>query len=118
METVEIENQKYVYFRKVNIFGDSGVGKSSFISWIENYKNKDFEIKATNPENDDDSDSVSHKISFDLVEQVKRVVYPEKENTHFLLYETDLDRYDSIKMNLDILLVQTECILLMWDESE
>ena len=118
METVEIENQKYVYFRKVNIFGDSGVGKSSFISWIENYKNKDFEIKATNPENDDDSDSVSHKISFDLVEQVKRVVYPEKENTHFLLYETDLDRYDSVKMNLDTLLFQSECVLLMWDESE
>ena len=109
---MKIDNQKLVYFRKVNIFGDSFVGKSSFISWIENYKNKDFEIKS------DDSDSSYDELSSYLVEQVKRVVYPEKENTHFLLYETNLDRYDSVKMNLDTLLFQSECVLLMWDESE
>ena len=109
---MKIENQKLVYFRKVNIFGDSFVGKSSFISWIENYKNKDFEIKS------DDSDSSYDELSSYLVEQAKRVVYPEKENTHFLLYETNLDRYDSVKMNLDTLLFQSECVLLMWDESE
>jgi small GTP-binding protein len=31
------------------------------------------------------------------------------------VYETNIDRFDPIKMNLETLLFQTECIILMWD---
>ena len=41
----------------------------------------------------------------------------EDNDIHFLLYETILNHFDTIKANLDTLLVQTECIIIMWDKS-
>ena len=40
MEAIELQNINFVRFNKVNIFGNRGVGKSSLISFIENYNYK------------------------------------------------------------------------------
>ena len=116
MDSVEnIQNKEMVHFRKINIFGYTGVGKSSFIDWLDNYNNRDFEIK----KEIENSLMGSFKLSKNLVEQVKKVIVPISENNdkHFLLYETNLNHFDIVKANLDTLLVQTECIIIMWDKS-
>ena len=116
MDSVPIaQNKEMVHFRKINIFGYSGVGKSSFIDWLDSYKKKDFQIK----KEIENSLLDSFKVSKNLVEQVKKVIVPinEDNDIHFLLYETILNHFDTIKANLDTLLVQTECIIIMWDKS-
>ena len=54
-----------------------------------------------------------------MVEQVKQIEINlnEDRNLYFNVYKTYIDRFDSIKMNLDALLVQTEYIIIMWDNS-
>ena len=112
MESVPIaQNKEIVFLRKINIFGEAGVGKSTFISFLEEYGNDNYKFN----ENIDDSFDISNN----LVEQIKRIVVPisEQKNIHFLTYETNLNQIDTIKANLDTLLIQTECILVMWDSS-
>jgi small GTP-binding protein len=116
MDPVPIEeNKEMFHFIKMNIFGESRVGKSSLISWLEKYNDDTFKIKA------DIRDSMNSSIEFsqNLVEQVKKVKVPFtlEKNIYFLLYETNLNDFDKIKSNLDTLLIQTECIVLMWDKS-
>ena len=41
----------------------------------------------------------------------------EYKNMHFLLYETKVNDFEFIKTNLDTLLLQTECIIIMWDQN-
>ena len=54
-----------------------------------------------------------------MVEQVKRIVNPINDDTniHYIFYGSNIDRFDYIKMNFDILLNQTKYVLLMWDKS-
>ena len=116
MDSVPIqENKEMFHFIKMNIFGESRVGKSAFISWLEKYKDGDFKIKS------EIRDSINSSIEFSqsLVEQVKKVVVPinDERNIYYLIYETKLNDFDKIKSNLDTLLIQTECIILMWDKS-
>ena len=104
-----------VHYQKINIFGDAGVGKSSLISLMENYNDEDFKIVKKVSDSD-----ISIKNSSPLVEQIKRLKITINEddddiNLFLNIYETNLDKYDSIKMNLDTLLLQTECIIIMWD---
>ena len=112
MESPPENNNGMVHFSKINIFGDSGVGKSTFISKLINFKN-DFPLI----KNERNSDSFD--ITKNLVEQVQKVVVPlnEYKNMHFLLYETKVNDFEIIKTNLDTLLFQTECILIMWDQN-
>ena len=116
MESLGLEDDKNLFhFIKLNIFGDSGVGKSTFISFLEDFQNENFQIQ-----NDDKNlSNCSIEFSECLVEQVKKVVVPinNYRNIHFLIYETNLNYFDIIKANLDTLLIQTECIIIMWDNS-
>ena len=69
MESQDLENDKnLIHFIKTNIFGDSGVGKSTFISFLEDFKNENFEIM--NKSNSSFDDSI--EISENLVEQIKK----------------------------------------------
>lgn len=79
------QDKEMVDFRKINTFGETGVGKSSFISWLENYENDNFQIV----DNDEKNSLKSFDDSRKLVEQVKRVKVPINKNKdiHFLLYE-------------------------------
>ena len=105
-----------IHFKKINIFGDSGVGKSSLIYCMENYDNDNFQFKIESNRGSKEIDEYSSLI----VEQVKKITYNINENrkVYFNIYETNLNRYDTIKMNLDTLLQQTECIIIMWDNSD
>ena len=45
------KNDEFVHFQKINIFGESGVGKSSFILRLENYDNTDYLIETEQNKN-------------------------------------------------------------------
>ena len=112
------KNTDLIHYSKINIFGDSFVGKSSLISLMENFSNNDFKIQIEN-ENNENRFSLVLKPS--LVEQIKRIkiVLNEEDGIYLTLslYETNLDIYNTIKLNLDALLLQTECIIIMFDSD-
>ena len=120
-ESLTPNNKKdqLVHFSKINIFGDSRVGKTSLISHMENYTNKNFKIKDDINNSDDSKSSDSLNLSLGYVEQIKRIVidFNDDRNLYFNVYETNLNKYDSIKMNLETILFQTECIIILWDNS-
>lgn len=109
----EYENNKLIHFQKINIFGDSEVGKTSLINCMDNYENENYEIKA-------DSNRNSKGDFNQIVQQIKRVNFKINENrkVYYNIYETSINRYDAIKVNLDVLLEQTECIIIMWNNSD
>ena len=123
-ESVENKNKckNIEHYKKINIFGEEGVGKSSLIALMEHYEDDNFNI-----ENEKEKDLLfSSQLSQDsfnnqsnLVDQVKRAKIPINEDNplYASLYETNLGNYDSIKTNLDTLLLQTECVIIMWDNS-
>ena len=47
-ETFEISNKEdyLIHYKKINVMGDEGVGKTSLITFFENYHNKEFVIKS------------------------------------------------------------------------
>ena len=109
------EDRDMADFRKINIFGEEGVGKTSFISCLENYGNKNFKIIP----NDERETLKSFDDSKKLVELVKRVKVPinKNEDMHFLIYETRLNNWFDIKKNFGALLYKTDCVLIMWDKG-
>ena len=117
-ETEEIaQDKEMVDFRKINIFGESRVGKSKFISWLENYENEEYQI--IDPNKRESLPAYNEELNL-VEEKVKRVKVPinKKKDLHLLIYETNISSYDNIKNHLDTLLFQTECVLIMWDKSE
>ncbi len=117
VEPIEKNKKKeYVHYQKINIFGEDDVGKSTLISYFENYNNKEYSIK-NNFERTISNGSYNIKTS--LIDDIKRVEIDINKDKHlyFYVYETSLNRYENIKMNLDVLLVQTECIIVIWDNS-
>ena len=110
-----IENNKkdkFVHYQKINIFGEPYVGKSSFISLMENYDSEIYQI-------DFNSNEESFYTSSAMVEEIKQIEikFNEDKNLYFNVYKTNIDRLDSIRMNLDTLLFRTDCIIIMWDNS-
>jgi len=112
-------HSEIINYQKINIFGDEGIGKTTLISYMENYNCNNFQI-IEKIEGDSKISIKSYKNTCSLVEQIKRIEisFKENKNLYFNVYETNLDRYDYIKMNLDTLLLQTECIIIMWDKSK
>lgn len=104
------KNDEFVHYQKINIFGETYTGKSSLISLMENYDSDIFQLDFN--ENED-----SFCISSSLVEQIKEIEINDEKNLYFYVYETNIDRFESIRMNLETLLLQTECIILIWDNS-
>jgi GTPase SAR1 family protein len=113
----EIKYKDMIHYQKINIFGEPGVGKSSLISYLENYENDKFVIKDQNALNKSFQSLDSNIAQCSLVEQIKKIKITliEDRNLYLNVYETNIDRFDPIKMNLETLLFQTECIILMWD---
>ena len=120
IESYEIKeapkNEEFVHYQKINIFGEDGVGKTSFISLMENYSNDNFTINHNERKLSTDSFNASLSL---VEEEVKRleIEINNKTNLYFQLYETSLNKYENIKDHLDVLLVQTECIIVMWDND-
>ena len=117
-EEIPIDDEKkdMIHYQKINIFGEPGVGKSSLISYLENYENHNFVIKEQNEVN---KSMNSNNISSPFVEQIKKIKIElnEDKNLYLNVYETNINRFHLIKINLDTLLFQTECIIIMWDNN-
>ena len=113
METAEIRQKDMIHYHKINIFGESDVGKTSLISLLEHYNDENFKIEVDTDRNSSFNEQSS------IVEQIKKLDIKLNEDTTLYLniYETNLNRFDPIKINLDTLLVQTECIIIMFDNS-
>ena len=114
-EPFDNHKKDMIHYQKINIFGEDGVGKTSFISYLENYDDDNFVIEEENDRNIDDD----FILEFSLVKQIKKVpIKLNKDKNLFLnVYETNIREYDMIKINLEILLFQTECIIIMWDNN-
>lgn len=85
---------------------------------MNNYNNNDFQININNL-NESQISIKSTNSSNALVEEIKKVkiLINGNQTLYYLLYETNLDRYDLIKTNIETILLQTECIIIMWDKS-
>ncbi len=95
------KKNKLEHYKKVNIFGDGGVGKSSLISLMEHYKEDNFVIKEKLSESQMSIESANETSS--IVEPIKKMEIPiDEDNPLYLsINETNLDDYDTIKINLD-----------------
>lgn len=113
METTEIRQNDMMHYHKINIFGEPDVGKTSLISLFDHYTDGNYKIEVDNDRNSSFNEQTS------IVEQIKKIgIKLNEDRTLYLnIYETNLNRYDPVKMNLDTLLVQTECIIIMFDNS-
>ena len=107
------KNDEFIHYHKINIFGEPFVGKTSLISLMENYDSDIFQLEFLS------KDDNSYFTSSSIVEEVKQIKinFNEDKDLYFNVYETNLDRFDSVKINLDTLLLQTECIIIMWDNN-
>ncbi len=117
METYEEEYTKSdkIHYQKINIFGDEGVGKTSLISYLENFES--FELKRDTMTSNSRRSSIVNNSP--IVEMIKKIdVKCQNFELHLNICETNINRYNPIQMNLDTLLVQTELILIMWDKSD
>jgi small GTP-binding protein len=113
METMKIRQNDMIHYHKIIIFGEPDVGKTSLISLFEHFDDDSFKIEV------DTSRNSSFNEQSSIVEQIKKIhIKLNEDRTLYLnIYETNLNRYDPVKMNLDTLLVQTECIIIMFDNS-
>ena len=109
------KNDEFVHYQKINIFGDSGVGKSTLIRYMQNWDDSEYNIQNEK----DTKESFNFELSSSLVEDVQKIEINFNEDRYlfFNVYKSNLNSYDSIKINLDTILLQTECIIIMWDNS-
>ena len=115
----EEELEKYIkdynlcHFKKVNLFGPSNVGKKTLLSYIKHYvdKGNDFEFK----DNIQNSTTNTNNNSL-LVEKIS-LTYYETKKLDINLYISNIDDIDKIKDNLETLLSNSECIIVMIDIS-
>lgn len=108
-----------LHYQKIIIFGENGVGKSSFISCIENFEKDDYEIKTKiNEDNSISNDSLNE--NYLLVEQIKKINIKinEERKVYYYIYEVNIEQIEFIKANLDTLLIQVECIIFMYNNKE
>ena len=118
----EEELEKYIkdynlcHFKKVNLFGPSNVGKKTLLSYIKHYvdKGNDFEFK----DNIQNSTTNTNNNSL-LVEKIEKIslTYYETKKLDINLYISNIDDIDKIKDNLETLLSNSECIIVMIDIS-
>ena len=113
MESDINENLNFVKFHKINIFGNTGVGKITLLKEFNkfnnpNYSEKEFEFNNENEIND------SQKI---IEQPIQQLIIP-LENEKFLylnIYITNLDDINFIKDKNKYILYNSEIIVLMID---
>ena len=112
MENIN-ENLNFVKFHKINIFGNTGVGKKTLLKQLNkfnnpNYSEKEFEFNNENDIND------SQKI---IEQPIQQLIIP-LNNEKFLylnIYITNLDDINFIKDKNKYILYNSEIIVLMID---
>ena len=121
METTEPEigqDPSLVHFQKINIFGETGVGKSTIISLMKNFDKLEDEINIKDERKESRLTENSDFFNISLVEEDVSSVTINLQSIilNFNLYETNLDNIDKIQPYLHILLMQTECVIIVWDK--
>ena len=113
----DIKQSDTIHYQKIIIFGEKGVGISNFISYMENF-DKDEEINSIRKDSSNLEESSDNNNS--LVEQIKKISFNinEDRKVYYYIYEVNIDTFDYIKINLDTLLVQTECIIMMYNNKD
>ena len=108
-----IKKYNLCHFKKVNLLGLSNVGKKNLLTYIEHFSNKEIDFEFN------DKIKISNNNNKSLVETVKKIsiTYYETKKLDINLYITNIDDLEYIKENLDILLSNSECIILMIDIS-
>jgi len=106
-------NEFLAHYKKINIFGNSNVGKSTLILSIEKYLDKDFKIEKKEEEKSEENVNTDSYIT----EQIKRInlEYDSSNNLYLALYETNIDKFDFIKEHIDTLITHSECLIFMLD---
>ena len=69
----EINNKDMIHYQKIHIFGEPGVGKTSLISFLENYENDNFVIEEQNELRNSFQSRDSNISESSLVEQIKKI---------------------------------------------
>lgn len=110
------EDKDLVHYKKINIFGESKVGKSSLVLLLKNYNNNNFEL----PGRPSNVSEISYENFPDLINEINYFSFNilEDKAIYYNIYETSLSKYNTVKLNLDVLLEQSECIIIMWDYSD
>ena len=121
METTEPEigqDPSLIHFQKINIFGETGVGKSTIISLMKNFDKLEDEINIKDERKESRLTENSDFFNISLVEEDVSSVTINLQSIilNFNLYETNLDNIDKIQPYLHILLMQTECVIIVWDK--
>ena len=108
-----MQDYNITHYKKVNLFGKSKVGKKTLVSYIEHFSDKDVEFKF----NKDDIEKEIDENNIPLVDDVKKISikYYETKKLDINLYITSIDNKELIEDNLDNLLTNSECIILMID---
>ena len=108
-----IKKYNLCHFKKVNLLGLSNVGKKNLLTYIEHFSNKEIDFEFNY------KIKISNNNNKSLVETVKKIsiTYYETKKLDINLYITNIDDLEYIKENLDILLSNSECIILMIDIS-
>ena len=121
-----------VHYKKINIFGCTDVGKSSLILSMKNYVDNDFKLEIEGKLNDEkmsiggdifnidenNIDNNNEENTLKLTEPIQRINIPIKENNYELyleIYETNINEFNSLKENIDTLIIYSECIIFMID---
>ena len=121
-------DSQMAHFQKINIFGSSNVGKSSFILSIEKYLENDFKIEVKDgekkedqvqPEEEENSGEEQKTLPPKLIQQLKRlnITYNKTTELYLDLYETNIDNLEFIKNNIETLIIYSECLIFMIDIS-
>ena len=110
------EDKDLVHYKKINLFGESKVGKTSLVLLLKNYNNNNFEL----PGRPSNVSEISYENLPDLINQIDYFSFniTEDKSIDYNIYETSLSKYNTVKLNLDVLLEQSECIIIMWDYSD
>ena len=90
-----------IHFQKINIFGDSKVGKSSLIECMDKYNDDNFKIEA---DLNKSSRNDSFKASSIYIEQIRKIQFNINENrkVYYNIYETSMNSYNEmLKQRMD-----------------
>ena len=87
----QIKNKDIIHYQKINIFGEPGVGKTSLISFLENYENDNFVIEEQNELRNSFQSRDSNIPESSLVEQIKKIKIELNEDKNLYLKQIQID---------------------------
>ena len=115
----ELGKKNFCHFKKINLFGLEGVGKSCLITLLDSYQKKEDENqddeKEEEEENKEDEEKENKEGGIKLVQKIKKVYLPvEKGELYLNIYETRIISVSYIINNIEDLILDSQCIIFMY----